>query len=88
VKAAVEEDVRAIGVSILSGSHIELVQDLIKLLREKGLNIPVIVGGIIPPEDVEELRKLGVFAVCGPGTLLKDVVELFRKALSSTEEVS
>lgn len=87
VKAAIEEDVRVIGVSILSGSHMELIQDLIKLLREKGLSIPVIVGGIIPPEDVEELRKLGVFAVCGPGTLLKDVVELFRKALSSIEEV-
>ncbi len=83
VRAAVEEDVGAIGISILSGSHLELVQDVMKLLKEKGLNTPVIVGGIIPPEDVESLKALGVYAVCGPGTLLKDIVDIFRKAVSA-----
>ncbi|MEM0505040.1 MAG: cobalamin B12-binding domain-containing protein [Sulfolobales archaeon] len=83
VRAAIEEDVSVIGISILSGSHLELVQDLIKLLKERGLNIPVVVGGIIPPEDVETLKSIGVYAVCGPGTLLKDIVEIFRKASSS-----
>lgn len=83
-KAAIEEDVSVIGVSMLSGSHLELVQDLIKLLKERGINIPVIVGGIIPPEDVDDLKSTGVYAVCGPGTLLKDIVELFRKAVSTS----
>lgn len=79
-EAAVEEDVAAIGVSILSGSHLELVRDLIKLLRERGISVPVIVGGIIPPEDFEELKKLGVFDVLTPGTPLKKVTEVFEKA--------
>lgn len=79
-EAAVEEDVAAIGVSILSGSHLELVNDLLKLLRERGVNIPVIVGGIIPPEDMGELKKLGVFEVLTPGTPLKRVTEVFEKA--------
>ncbi|MEM0244924.1 MAG: cobalamin B12-binding domain-containing protein [Zestosphaera sp.] len=79
-EAAVEEDVAAIGVSILSGSHLELVKDLIKLLRERGVSVPVIVGGIIPPEDVEELKKLGVFEVFTPGTPLKKVTEVFERA--------
>jgi len=83
VRAAIEEDVGAIGISILSGSHLELIQDLMKLLRERGFNVPVIVGGIIPPEDVESLKSLGVYAVCGPGTLLKDIVEIFKKAITA-----
>jgi methylmalonyl-CoA mutase C-terminal domain/subunit len=88
VKAAIEEDVSVIGLSILSGSHLELVQDVIKLMKEKGLNIPVIVGGIIPPEDVDELKKLGVYAVCGPGTLLRDIIDLFNKAINLPRETS
>ncbi|PCN50991.1 methylmalonyl-CoA mutase [Candidatus Geothermarchaeota archaeon ex4572_27] len=81
VEAAIQEDVKAIGVSILSGSHLELVGDLLKLMRERGLNVPVLVGGIIPKEDAEELKKMGVFEVCGPGTPLKRIVELFERAL-------
>lgn len=83
VKAAVEEDVGAIGISILSGSHLELIQDVMKLLKERGLNIPIIVGGIIPPEDADILKSLGVYEVCGPGTLLKDIVEIFKKAVTT-----
>lgn len=79
-EAAVEEDVTAIGVSILSGSHLELIRDLIKLLREYGINVPVIVGGIIPSEDFEELKKLGIFDVLTPGTPLKKVIEVFERA--------
>ena len=88
VKAAIEEDVSVIGLSILSGSHLELVQDVIKLLKEKGLNIPVIVGGVIPPEDVDELKKLEVYAVCGPGTLLRDIVDLFNKAINTSRKTT
>lgn len=79
VEAAIQEDVKAIGISILSGSHLELVQDLMKQMRERGVNIPVLVGGIIPESDVVELKKMGVYEVCGPGTSLKRVIELFRE---------
>ncbi len=79
VRTAIEEDVDVIGVSILSGSHIELVSDLMKLLREKNLKIPVIVGGVIPPEDYDELKKLGVAEVMGPGTPLSRIIEVYKK---------
>ncbi len=81
VEAAIEEDVGVVGVSILSGSHMELVSDLLKLMREKGLNVPVIVGGIIPPDDAKELKRMGVYEVLGPGTPLKKVIEAYKKAL-------
>ncbi len=80
VEAAIEEDVDVIGVSILSGSHMELVSDLLKLMKERNVNIPVVVGGIIPPDDMEELKKMGVYEVLGPGTPLKKVVEVYRRA--------
>ncbi|MEM0014160.1 MAG: cobalamin B12-binding domain-containing protein [Zestosphaera sp.] len=80
VEAAVEEDVAAIGISILSGSHLELVADLLKLMRERGVHIPLVVGGIIPPEDLNELKRLGVFDVFMPGTPLRKIVEVFEKA--------
>ncbi len=85
IEAAIEEDVGAVGVSILSGSHMELVSDLLKLMREKGLKVPVIVGGIIPPDDARELKRMGVYEVLGPGTPLKKVIEVYKKAL---EEVN
>lgn len=81
VRVALEEDVEAIGVSILSGSHEELVSDLIRIARERGVRAPVIVGGIIPPEDVPRLKEIGVFEVLPPGTSLSKVVEVFKKAL-------
>jgi (2R)-ethylmalonyl-CoA mutase len=67
VAAAVAEDVHCIGLSILSGSHMELVPDVLDGLREAGLtDIPVIVGGIIPDSDGRRLRELGVAAVYTP----------------------
>ncbi|RLG87824.1 MAG: methylmalonyl-CoA mutase [Thermoprotei archaeon] len=80
VNAAIEEDADVIGISILSGSHMELTRDVLKLLKEKKVNIPVIVGGIIPPQDAEELKRMGVFGVCGPGTPLKEVINIYYKA--------
>lgn len=81
VDAALQEDVDAIGVSILSGSHIELAEELLKIMREKNVNVPVIFGGIIPPSDIEELKRVGIYDVCGPGTSLKTIVDLFNKAI-------
>ena len=68
-EAALQEDVDAVGLSILSGAHMELCPKVVQLLREKGMSdVPVFAGGIIPDEDVEPLRLAGVQGVFGPGT--------------------
>ncbi|HEV7888382.1 MAG TPA: protein meaA [Acidimicrobiales bacterium] len=64
--AARDEDVDVIGVSILSGSHLELVPEILRLLREAGVDAPVVVGGIIPEDDQPKLVELGVAAVYTP----------------------
>jgi ethylmalonyl-CoA mutase len=64
--SAVQEDVDVVGLSILSGSHRELVPETVRLLREQGVDVPVVVGGIIPAADAEALRARGVAAVYTP----------------------
>ena len=66
VRAAVDEDVHVVGLSILSGSHLGLVPQVVQGLREEGADIPVVVGGIIPAADAEELRAQGIAAVFTP----------------------
>ncbi|HJO90268.1 MAG: cobalamin B12-binding domain-containing protein [Chloroflexota bacterium] len=83
VEAAMQEDVNAIGVSILSGAHQVLVTRIINLLNEKGLgHIPLLVGGIIPENDVDELSQLGVAGVFGPGTSTSEIVALVQDVVS------
>jgi (2R)-ethylmalonyl-CoA mutase len=65
-KSAVEEDVDVVGLSILSGSHRELVPRVVELLREDGAEIPVVVGGIIPAVDAVAMREAGVAGVYTP----------------------
>ncbi len=64
--AAADEDVDLVGLSILSGSHLELVPETIRLLRQAGVDAPVVVGGIIPPEDQAKLLELGVARIYTP----------------------
>jgi (2R)-ethylmalonyl-CoA mutase len=64
--AARDEDVDVVGISILSGSHLELVPEILRLLGEQGVDAPVVVGGIIPAEDQAKLESLGVAAVYTP----------------------
>ncbi|SON57503.1 Methylmalonyl-CoA mutase [Hartmannibacter diazotrophicus] len=67
VNAALEEGVHVVGLSILSGSHLPLVREVMKGMRENGLDdVPVVVGGIIPPDDAEQLKAIGVAAVYTP----------------------
>ena len=74
--AAVQEDVDIVGLSILSGAHNALVPRVIDLLAAEGAgDIGVFVGGVIPDDDVEALKKGGVDAVFTPGTSLKEIVE-------------
>jgi len=79
VQTALQESVDIIGLSILSGAHNEHCSRILKLLREKGLGgISVIVGGIIPREDIPILREMGVKEVFGPGTKMEQVVEFVK----------
>jgi methylmalonyl-CoA mutase C-terminal domain/subunit len=77
--AAIQEDVDAIGLSILSGAHRELFPEILTLLRQQGGgDIVVFAGGVIPDEDVEYCKQLGIRAVFGPGTSAEDVVAFVR----------
>ncbi|MEM0120733.1 MAG: cobalamin B12-binding domain-containing protein [Thermoprotei archaeon] len=85
VGAALQEDVDVIAISILSGAHMAIVPEVLRLLRENNAqDIPILVGGIIPDEEAEELKKMGVYEVKGPGTPLSELVEVVRKAVSTT----
>jgi ethylmalonyl-CoA mutase len=64
--SALQEDVDVVGLSILSGSHLQLIPEVVRLLREQGVDVPVVVGGIIPPADAERLREAGVAGVYTP----------------------
>ena len=83
VEAALQEDVQVVGLSILSGAHMALVPRVLTLLQEHGLdNVAVFVGGIIPDEDAEVLRELGVRAAYGPGTTLARIVSEIREEVT------
>jgi len=80
VETAIQEDVDGIGISILSGAHMTLFPEIIRLLKEKGAaDIVVFGGGIIPDDDVEALEKLGVEKVFTPGTSLDEAVAFVRE---------
>jgi methylmalonyl-CoA mutase C-terminal domain/subunit len=74
-EAAMQEDVDAVGLSILSGAHNTLLPRVISALRAQGLDdIPVFAGGIIPDEDVSALQAAGITGIFGPGSPLSDIV--------------
>ena len=80
VEAALQEDVDAIGVSILSGAHQPLLARILERLQEKEMgDVLVFVGGIIPDQDIPALRKLGVAEVFQPGSRLSDIVRFLRE---------
>jgi methylmalonyl-CoA mutase C-terminal domain/subunit len=79
VNAAVQEDVDAIGLSILSGAHMTLFPRVVELAREAGLEDVIIFGGgIIPNEDISRLKELGVTEVFTPGARMDEIVEFIR----------
>jgi methylmalonyl-CoA mutase C-terminal domain/subunit len=83
-EAALQEDVDVVGLSILSGAHMEIFPPIVEQLRQKGLGeVLVIAGGIIPEEDIPGLKEMGIKAVFGPGTMSKDIVEFINQAVSS-----
>jgi methylmalonyl-CoA mutase C-terminal domain/subunit len=80
VAAALQEDVDVIGLSSLSGAHLELFADVMNGLGEKGMEkVIVVTGGIIPEDDIPALEAMGIRAVFGPGTSTAEIVEIIRK---------
>jgi (2R)-ethylmalonyl-CoA mutase len=85
VEAARKEKAHVVGLSVLSGSHLPLVEDVVDRMKRAGLDVPVVVGGIIPPEDAAELEKAGVAAVYTPkdfelNRIMSDVVRIVERA--------
>src|SRR5262245_53657277 len=79
VEAAAQEDVDAIGLSILSGAHMTLFSAVIDLLAQKGIDdVTVFGGGIVPPEDVPELKKRGVKQIFTPGATTQEIISWVR----------
>jgi methylmalonyl-CoA mutase C-terminal domain/subunit len=78
-ESALQEDVDAVGLSILSGAHNALLPRIVEALRERGLaDIPVFAGGIIPDEDIPALKQAGIAAVFGPGAPIADIVSFIQ----------
>ena len=85
VNAALEEGVHVIGISVLSGSHLALVGDVLAQMKKARLDVPLVVGGIIPPRDAKELKKMGVAAVYTPkdfhiSQIMTEIVDVIERA--------
>ena len=89
VEAALQEDVDVVGLSILSGAHMELFPLIVEGLKQKGLNhVLIVAGGIIPEEDVPVLKKLGIEAIFRPGAMTQDIADFIKTAMASKRQRS
>lgn len=80
VRAALEEGADFVGLSTLSGNHMDLAPEVLRGMREAGMaDVPVILGGAVPPGDAARLKEIGVAEVFGPGSSLKDIVSRFSR---------
>ena len=81
--AALQEDVDVVGLSILSGAHMTLIPRVIHLLRQRGMDDVIVVGGgIFPEQDAYALQEMGVSAIFGPGTSLKEIIDAIREKVA------
>lgn len=84
-EAALQEDVDFVGLSILSGAHLDLFPQIVEKLQEKGLErVKVFAGGIIPDEDIPALQEMGIAAVFGPGTSTQDIIRFVKETVGRT----
>ena len=89
VRAAAQEDVDAVGLSVLSGAHMTQFPEVRRLMNAQGLqDIVLFGGGIIPPEDVAELKNQGVGALFGPGTPLQEIIDYLHTVLKPRDETA
>ncbi|HXF60475.1 MAG TPA: cobalamin B12-binding domain-containing protein [Caldilineaceae bacterium] len=87
-EAALQEDVDVVGLSILSGAHMTLCPKVVELLRSQGqAHVVVVVGGIVPDEDIPRLRAAGVSAVFGPGASTQTIADYIRQAVAQAQHV-
>ena len=85
VNAVVQEDVDALLLSILSGAHNTLFPRIMDLLKEKGMgNILVLGGGVIPQEDIPQLKQLGIKEIFGPGTKTQTIIDYIKENIPKT----
>ncbi len=83
VQAAAQEDVDVLGLSILSGAHLEILPEVMTLLQEQGMDdVLVVVGGIIPAVDRQPLKDLGIVEVFGPGTSTGEIVDFISEHMA------
>jgi len=88
-EAAVQEDVDVVGLSVLSGAHMTLFPKVVQLLREKGVDdVLVVGGGIIPEADVKELAKAGVARIFGPGSPTTEIASYIKDWFKSSDRAS
>jgi methylmalonyl-CoA mutase C-terminal domain/subunit len=82
-EAALQEDVDVVGLSILSGAHMDLFPRIVEQLKQKQLDdVLLVAGGIIPDDDIPALQKMGIAGVFGPGTSTQDIAAFIRKEIS------
>ncbi len=83
VNQALQEDVEVIGLSIMSGAHLPLAAKLMNLLRERGIDdILIVIGGVIPSQDISELQAMGIKGVFPGGSRFEDIVDFIQKEIS------
>lgn len=86
-EAALQEDVDVVGLSILSGAHMTLCPKVVDLLRAQGQeDVLVVVGGIVPNDDVEKLKQAGIAAVFGPGASTQDIADFITRTVEQQVE--
>ena len=84
VATVIQEDADAVGLSILSGAHMTLVPRVVELLREEGVDdVVVTVGGTIPADDIDELKRLGIAEVFTPGATTQEIVDFIQGAVTA-----
>ncbi|HQG30736.1 MAG TPA: cobalamin B12-binding domain-containing protein [Deltaproteobacteria bacterium] len=79
IAAAIDEDVNVIGISTLSGAHMHTIPRTVEILKKYNLNIPIIAGGTIPPEDVQKLKEIGVAEIFPTGADVNGAIEFIKK---------
>ncbi|MFM7685286.1 MAG: cobalamin B12-binding domain-containing protein [Actinomycetota bacterium] len=82
--SAVDEDVDLVGLSMLSGAHMTLAPLVVQAIRARGADIPVVVGGIVPDHDLDEMKAVGIAAVLTPGATAEEIVRVVNQVLTDS----